>query len=102
MPIHGTGHRHDLVDGVEVQLEQFDRALAVIFWIAKETPAFQLAISHAVCDRGLVLVVVFVGRFAGPFLYVLRIWLVWSVAVRDRLDMSNLALMSNCKHYSPV
>jgi hypothetical protein len=91
-----------IVHGIEVQLEEVVRILVVVVGVAKEPPIFQPATPHVVCDRRLVLVVVFTGRFARPFLDVLRIWPVWPIAVRDRFCMSGLAFVSNCEPYSPV
>lgn len=81
-----------LVHGIEVQLEILVRFLAVVVWVALKPPAFQPAVSHVVCDGCVVLVVVFVGWFPRPFLYVLRIWPVWAVAVRDSFCMSGPGL----------
>lgn len=86
-----------LVHGIKVQLEKVVRFLVVVFWIAQESPAFQPAISHVVRDRGLVLAVVFMGRFARPLLYVLGIWPVWPVAVGNPFDLSGPAFCVKCR-----
>lgn len=86
-----------LVHGIKVQLKKVVRFLVVVFGIAQESPAFQPAISHVVRDRGLVLAVVFMGRFARPLLYVLGIWPVWAVAVRDPFDLSGRIFRVQCR-----
>jgi hypothetical protein len=94
-----------LVHGIKVQLEELVRFLAVVVWIAKKSPAFQQpAIPQAVRDSRIVLVVGLIERFAGPFLYVLRIWPVWPVAVRDRFlhVRPGLSCQSASITYSPV
>lgn len=78
------------VNGIKVQLEILVRILAVVIWIAKKSPPFQPTILHVVRDRCLHLIMIFVGRLARPLLYVLRIWPVWSIAVRNRFHMSGL------------
>lgn len=80
------------VKRVEVQLEQFGRILAVVFGVANESPAFQLASAHVICERRRVFVVVLIGWFTWPFLYVLGVRPVWSVAVRDGFRMSGLVI----------
>jgi len=79
------------IDWIEVQLEVVVCLLAVILWIATETPAFQITVLHIVRDGRLNLVVIFAGRLARPLLYVLRIWPFRPVAVRDRFCMLDMA-----------
>jgi hypothetical protein len=79
------------VNWIKIQLEVLVCLLAVILWVAKEAPAFQVPVPRVVCDGSLNLVVIFTRWLARPLLYVLRIWPFRSMAVRDRFYMSDVA-----------
>jgi hypothetical protein len=90
-----------LVYRIEVQLEVLVHFLAVIFWVARETPRFEPIVADVVRNARIDLVMGLIRWFARPFLDVFGIWPFGCVTVCDRCHPSEKAIVVDI-YYSPV
>jgi hypothetical protein len=86
IPLQEMGRQQALCTWVEVRFEELVYFLAVVFWIAHESPRLEFAVADVVDNTSVVLVVEFLWWFTEPLLDMFGIWSFGCIALRDPYD----------------